>query len=309
MNELTGYLHPRYAYSFQEYGRPRSLPHCGGWVLERSIPGTPYNDAMGCYPLFTCIDWSQLHIDLGNLTDRGLVSLALVLDPFGNFNSHYLRRCFDSAIPYKKHFVLDLHNSISSIVSKHHRYYARKALHKIDVKVCLKPTEWLEEWVSLYRNLTEKYNIRGIRAFSRAAFAEQLAVPGIVLFRASAQGVTVGMELWYEHKETAYNHLVAANRLGYDLGASYALRWTAIDHFAQEQKVRWLNFGGGFNNDGTDGLSFFKKGWSTEYRYSYFCSRIMNREKYSEIVQEKGFAETNYFPAYRKGEFLVDRCQ
>lgn len=97
---------------------------------------------------------------------------------------------------------------------------------------------------------------------------------------------------------------MALTRLGYDLGSSYALRWIAIEHFAQEQKVRWLNFGGGVNNDGTDGLSFFKKGWSSETRNSYFCSRIMNHEKYSEIVLAKAVADTDYFPAYRIGEFF-----
>jgi hypothetical protein len=296
-------MHPLYVFSFQEFGLPWALPNCGGWVVERSIPGTPYNDIMGCYPLFTCQDWSQLHIDLDYLKEKGFVSIALVIDPFGSFDLHSLRRCFDDVIPYKKHFALDLHKSIPDIVTKHHRYYARKALRKINVEVCLKPVEWLDDWVNLYGNLIKKYHIKGIRAFSRAAFADQLGAPGIVLFRATVDEVTIGMEMWYVQNDVAYSHLMALSHPGYDMGSAYALRWASINHFAQVKNVRWLNYGGGFNEDGTDGLSFFKKGWSSDTRNSYFCSRILNHEKYSEIVRSKGIDDTNYFPAYRKGEF------
>jgi len=40
---------------------------------------------MGCYPIFACMDWSQLHIDLGHIGDD-LVSLALVTDPFVEYD-------------------------------------------------------------------------------------------------------------------------------------------------------------------------------------------------------------------------------
>jgi hypothetical protein len=60
----SGYMHPNYAHSLREFGEPRELPGSGGWILERIIPGTPYRDAMGCYPLFACNDWSKLANDL-----------------------------------------------------------------------------------------------------------------------------------------------------------------------------------------------------------------------------------------------------
>ena len=64
MPDLMGYAHPKYAFSLREFGEPRELPHCGGWILERKIPGTSYKDGMGCYPLFVCRDWTRLHEDL-----------------------------------------------------------------------------------------------------------------------------------------------------------------------------------------------------------------------------------------------------
>ena len=80
---VNGYLHPGYAESLAEFGTPRELLRCGGWVLERQIPDFSYSDGMGCYPLFCCSDWSQLHKDLQDIDD--LVALALVTDPFGSY--------------------------------------------------------------------------------------------------------------------------------------------------------------------------------------------------------------------------------
>ena len=61
---MSGYAHPAYAWSLQEFGCPRELPRCGGWVLERQVPGTSERDATGCYPLFACADWGRLREDL-----------------------------------------------------------------------------------------------------------------------------------------------------------------------------------------------------------------------------------------------------
>ena len=40
------------------------MPGCGGSILERPIGALPDRDAMGCYPLFACQDWSRLADDL-----------------------------------------------------------------------------------------------------------------------------------------------------------------------------------------------------------------------------------------------------
>lgn len=299
---VTGYLHPGYAESLREFGTPRELPRCGGWFLERQIPGFLYRDAMGCYPLFACQDWSKLASDLDNIGDD-LVSLALVTDPFGEYKEAYLHRCFDVVIPFKEHFIADLRLPMNDIVSRHHRYYARKALENVSVERCYDPTLFLDEWVDLYAALIERLNLKGIKAFSRIAFAKQLGIPGIVMFRVISQGSTVGAHLWYAQGEVAYSHLAAFSPLGYDLMASYALYWSAIEYFADE--VRWLDLGAGagVESNGTDGLSQFKRGWSTGTRTVYFCGRIFDHQGYSKIVKAKGIAATTYFPAYRKGEF------
>ena len=302
--EATGYLHQSYAESLAEYGEPHKLPGSGGWVLRRRIPGSDYDDSMGCYPLFSCRDWSGLRDDIEDLAGE-LVSLALVTDPFGDYDVPYLRQCFeDVVIPFKEHFVADLNLPPDTFIHPHHRRYARKALGEVSVERCISPSSFLDDWIAMYGTLTERHAINGLVRFSRESFAKQLSVPGMVAFRVLYDEATVGMALWYRQGDVAYYHLGAYSTRGYELRASFALFSRAIEYFAQSG-LRWLNLGGGAGAGATatSGLSRFKQGWSNCTRTAYFCGRIFDRKKYAEIVEATGTPATNYFPAYRLGEF------
>jgi hypothetical protein len=257
---------------------------------------------MGCYPLFACQDWSQLFADLEDIGSE-LVSLALVADPFGDYDVASLRQCFGTVLPFKEHFTVDLDRPLNDFVSAHHRYYARKALRNVLVEHCREPARLIDEWVDLYTTLIKRHNITGIRAFSRESLAKQLSVPGIVVFRAVHQGMTIGAHLWYVQGQVGYSHLQAVSLTGYRLSAAYALYWYALRWFSRS--IRCLNLGAGadIDNKGADGLSQFKRGWSTDTRPAYFCARILHNERYREIVEAKRISVTDYFPAYRKGEF------
>jgi hypothetical protein len=296
---VLGYAHPGYARSLAEFGTPQELPRSGGWILERPVPGTPYRDAMGCYPLFFCRSWSKLDADLRDLEGR-VVCLSAVPDLFGEYDQDLLRECFgDVVMPFKEHFITDMHRPLADSVSRHHRKYARKALLTVETEVVQDPSAFLDEWIELHRSLVAKHDVKGIRAFSRHAFAMQLSLPGIVVVRAKHGGTTVGAQLWFQHEEVAYGHVLAFNQLGYDVGAPYALYWFALEHFLG--KVRWCSIGGVSGTDvaGSGGLSQFKRGWATTTRTAYFCGRIYDRAKYDELVQLKGSAPGGFFPAYR----------
>ena len=295
---MNGFAHPDYAASLAEFGDPRELPLSGGWVLERPIPGFPCRDAMGCYPLFACRDWSKLQADLLDLQDD-LVSLSLVTDPFGHYDLDLLDQCFDVVIHFKEHHVADLDRPMNKIVSSHHRYYARKALKSLSVDICEEPIRHLDEWISLYGSLAARFNVSGLRAFSVSAFEKQLSLPGAFLFRAIYEDTVVGAHLVYLNNGICYGHLAGINSIGQDLMASYALYQAEIDYFVD--KAQWFDWGGGIGSG--DGLAQFKRGWSTESRPAYLCGRIFDKKQYSEIVAAKGIASTDYFPAYRKGEF------
>jgi hypothetical protein len=300
---MTGYVHPAYARSLSEFGEPLLLPKSGGFLLKRTVTGTSV-DAMGPYPLFACSDWTKLKSDLENLGEP-LVSAVVVTDPFGNYTETLLKDCFnDRVIPFKSHFVTDLTCSLESSISEHHARNARAGAREVEIDRCEEPSSCLDDWSSLYSILIKRHQIRGIRAFSRQCFEQQLLIPGIVCFRASRGQRTVGMTLWYVQGEIAYYHLGAYSDDSYRLRASFAIFREALRYFASN-RLRYANLGAGAGVDGQgeDGLSRFKQGWSTLTRTAYLCGRICNRRAYDELVAAAGAATTGYFPAYRNGEF------
>ena len=300
---MTGYLHPKYAESLDSFGAPRELPGSRGTILQRSISGFDYLDAMGCYPIFVCQNWGLLESDLESI-EESLVALALVTDPFGEYDVNSLRRSFpDMMIPFKEHFVVDLSHPLDTFVHPHHRRNARQALKVVRVERGANPASFLDDWMDLYQALIEKHHITGIAAFSRESFAGQFRVPGMVAIRAVSNDATVGMLLWYEQGNKAYYHLGAYSTLGYQLGASFALFDYSIRYFAEHQ-FEWLNLGAGAGlGSAQSGLNRFKQGWSTGTRTAYFCGRVFDRKKYQELVIARNVPATDYFPAYRLGEF------
>ena len=302
---MNGYSHHGYAASLAEFGTPRYLPRSGGWLLERPINGTSYHDAIGCYPLFSCENWSELRADLDQLSNQ-LVSVAVVADPFGKHDLALLRKAFpDLVIPFKEHLVTDLSQAPDSFVDARHRRKALKAFERLTVSRCDDPVLFADEWNNLYANLVQRHGIRGLTAFSPTSFRLQLAVPGLDMFRATNDGETLGMTLWYEDRGVAYYHLGAYSEAGYESGASFALFRHVLEYF-RNHGLQWLNLGAGAgvaDKLQADGLSRFKRGWATGSRTAYFCGRILDQSKYSEATGASLVGDTDYFPAYRKGEF------
>ncbi len=298
-HQQTGYAHPSYAHSLREYGRPRQLRHCGGWVLERDIPGTRFRDAMGCYPLFACRDWARLHEDLEELAHE-LVSLTLVPDPLAGASPDSLRTQFGLVRPFKTHYVADLRQPLEQFVGRSHRKNSRKALERIAVEVCRQPARYDAEWTALYSGLISRHGISGISAFSERAFQAQLAMPGMLMFLARHEGAPVGASLVLLSGEHAYFHLTACTDEGYRLRAAYALHWKALE-FGQEQELRYFHLGGaaGLNEEPGDGLAEFKRGWSNEQRTAYLCGRIFDSETYESLSRDNGTRNAIFFPAYR----------
>jgi hypothetical protein len=295
----VGYRSSAYAQAFSEFGRLCPLPRSGGWMLERPIANSAKVDAMGLYPLLCCSDWSALRDDLDEY-GADWVSATAVTDPLGDYDEALLRSSFDRITPYKDHFVAEMTGPPETFVTKSHRQNARRALRNIEVEVCVDPMEYIDDWIALFAVLTKRHGIAGLQAFSRESFAHQLSAPGMVVFRASMDGETVGLDLWYEDGDVAQGHLVAFNDNGYANRASYATKWTLLHYFAD--RVRWVNFGGvaGVDAAASSGLEHFKRGWSNTTRKSYLCGRIFDDASYQELTRD--LTDTTFFPAYRAGE-------
>ena len=206
-----------------------------------------------------------LRPDLGDLAGQ-LVSVSAITDPFGNYRPDDLAAAFPHLIaPFKEHFIVDLEHYPLDAASSHHRRYARRALRNLTVERSDWPDREAGSWQRLYASLVRRHGVTGIRAFSPAALEAQLEVPGAVLFKAQSDSHVVGMALWYVFGDVGYYHLGACSEAGYELRAFFGLFWRAIEYFAGAG-LRMLGLGGGVGlaQSSDDGLSRFKRGWSTE---------------------------------------------
>jgi len=294
----VGYQNPDYVESLAEFGHAIALPRSGGFVLERVIPGTAHRDAVGPYPLFCCTDWSGLAADLASLADR-VVSVALVTDPFGAYAPPALAGAFNHGfVRYKDHYVIDLQVPLEESACAHHRRNARKALSRLAVEEIADPNRHLDTWCGLYAELAARHRLTGMSRFSRRAFEVQLAVPGMVAFHAiDKEEGTVGMVLWYCQGDVGYYHLAAYSPRGYQEKASYALFWAAAERLRGQLRWLCLGAGAGVSCDGADGLTRFKRGWSSLVRPTYLGRHVAQPERYAEL--SRGCERSDFFPAYR----------
>jgi hypothetical protein len=294
----AGYSSQQYAQSLEEFGTVRQLPVCGGWLLESQIPGSESFDGMGCYPLFCCEDWSALRNNLESLADD-LVSVRIVTDPFADVGVSQLKVAFpDVCHEFKQHFVTDLTQPLESVVASHHRRNVRKALGALTVRQSGGTEDSLSTWLGLYDNLVRRQEIRGIARFSPLSFERQMNAPGFTAFSAFDGDETCGMTLWYVSGDVVYYHLAAYSDHGYELGASFALFWSALSHF-REIGIHWAALGAGAGLQSAEsGLTRFKSGWSTHTRPVYFCGRILQPATYAKLAT-RAATPANFFPAYR----------
>jgi Acetyltransferase (GNAT) domain len=297
-SERSGYASPAYAQSLAEFGEVRELPRSGGSLLVRAIEGGgDWLDGMGCYPLFSCARWSELGDDLAEMRDE-LVSVSLVTDPLADVTPAELTDAFpDVCYEYKQHYVVDLTQPLETVIGSHHRRNVRKAGRVVEVRHETASPALLATWQNLYGNLIARHGITGIARFSAESFARQMNVPGFAAFSAIADGETCGVTLWYVDRGVAYYHLAAYNERGYDAGASFALFWEALAHFAKAG-VRWAALGAGAGTNASDsGLTRFKQGWATGTRPVYFCGRVLQPEAYRQFSANR--VSSAFFPAYR----------
>lgn len=296
-----GYQSRAYAESLVEFGELLELSRSGGHLLVRPIAGTGQCDAMGCYPLFLCEDWAALAADMEDLPED-ILSVSLVADPFGRYTREVLDECFDVVNPFKQHYIIDLEDPIEKVGSRSQRRHARRALREVRVEACADPSEFVGEWDGLYRQLMEKYNVQGIRAFSKKAFEVQLSMPDVTVLQAFIEGEVIGAQIYFQQDDVVHCHLGAVSEKGYEVNAFYALDFFSVEYFSDRAKKIDLGGGAGLAG-GTDGLSRYKESWSSYTVPVYFCGRIMDPKRYAEITTQFGCEGTEYFPAYRSGEF------
>ncbi|HPF34312.1 MAG TPA: GNAT family N-acetyltransferase [Candidatus Krumholzibacteria bacterium] len=296
---VLAYGHADYAASLQDIGTPLRLEAGQGWVLRRDVPAGGW-DAVGCYPLTRCARWSGLPDDAAALRAAGAVSLTLVADPLAPDAPAAVRAaCPDVARPFKDHFVTDL-NGVAPFGDAHHRRHVRRFARAGEVETVADPSAHLDAWCRLYDGLIVRHRILGAARFSRAAFARQLALPGVRLLRAVMGGITVGYQLWFLDHDRQDYHLAAYAEAGYRAGASHALMARALElGRAEGRAVALLGSGAGLRHDARDGLTRWKAGWATGTRQAWLGGAVLDRAAYAVAVARTGTEASGYFPAYR----------
>jgi len=294
--EPGGYAHPSYVQTLAEFGAPIHLPSADAWLLRRPIPGCADVDAIGAYPFFACADYARLREDLSGSTD--LVSVGVVPDPFSFGDVALLRAAFHHVVPFKTQYLADLETGFDRYLSRHHRRDARRGLANFAIECASEPAVHAGEWADLYQDLVVRRALSGLRAFSRASLAGQLAVPGCRYFRALRDGTVHGVAVCYIDRGVAYLHLTSSTVLGRKLSAQYALIWSAIEHC--RSVARWFVLGSvpGLSEEENTGLSFFKAGWATATCQGYFCGHVTNAHRYEALCARRG-GTGPAFPAYR----------
>ena len=303
--DISGYKSLKYAKSIIESADHVHLPRSRGYLLRRSVTNGPdFSDAMGCYPFFCCCRWSGLGDDLESL-DKEILCVSLITDPFGDFQANNLRDIFtDRFFLFKNHYVVNFSKNWKASIKKHHLRNIKKAAAAVETKRCPDTSALLADWCRLYRYLACRHNITGLTSFSEHLFKKLFLVPGIEAFSAKLNGETIGMLLCMVQDDIAYYHLGAYSRSGYEQRASYALFDHVMNHYA-EKGFRYLGLGAGagITDTRSDGLSWFKAGWANEQRPVYFCGKIFNKKLYFRLATLSGTFQSEYFPAYRTGEF------
>ena len=299
-----GYRDGHYAKSLAFYGKPLYLENSNGWCLERlaSPSNSLLKDIMGVYPYFSCSDWYALPRDVEWLKNEGYVSLVMVTDPMQSVKAQTQQDLFELSRLFKMNFVMELITPFEKNISRHHRYYARKAAKKLNVKVLTTPLDGLEEWYSLYLNLIHRHSITGVRKFSKDSFALLFQTPGVSLFKAYLSDTLVGAQIMILQDDVAHAHLSAFTAEGYIEGASYLLDWSALEFM--QGKVGAINWGSGLEgHDGTSGgLAEYKRGWSSTLKPSYLYGSILNPDLYTKLMNKSNTVDSAYFPSYRQNE-------
>jgi hypothetical protein len=297
-----GYASREYAQSFGEWGEVLPLAGSGGHLLMRPVAGSAQRDAGGCYPIFSCVRWSELASDLKHLP-ADLVSLTLVTDPFCPLAEGELRQMFRIVRLLGEHYLVDLTNPAARSPSRHHRRKLRDTAPEIEIAIVEHPPALLDDWIGLYETLSQKRGIRGLRRFSRAIFAAQLAAPGTVVFTARLDGRLLGADWYFQDEDRVFAHLSAYAEEGYERSVSYPMMAAAIEHFSTGASV--LNLGGApsVSASNRDGVAAFKAGWSTRTLPSYLCGIDLVPDEYRRLGDGQPPSEIEFFPHYRRGEY------
>lgn len=294
--EVGGYASREYLECASPAAATYWLPRSEGGLVLEGIPGTPYTDTRGAYPLFAVANWDALDRDLSEVADW--VSLRGVPDPLTAPSPERLRSTFpDLCRAYKTHHIVNLGGGYEGPYAAGHRRNLRKAKRQNTVVRLVDPASAHGDWVSLYSGLIQTRAIAGPARLCPMELAAHLRLSCVTAYRAESEGIAVAMSLWIRDEDRLYYHLGAASEAGYASGAMFAMFDQALAEAGESGVKRvLLGAGAGMEGDPSDGLNRFKAGWANASATAFLCGRIFDSDAYARLSAGR---QGNYFPAYR----------
>ena len=291
-----------YARTQLHIGDPLWLERSAGVVLKRRIGDGAHHDLVGPYPWAGFDDWSTLGADLDAFVDAGLASATFVIAPTSNYSTGDLETSFpDYLVDFKPHHLVDLTTDFSAAYSRSHRRKIRGIGSDVECAHLSDPVAEADAWVGLYRQLVERHRIVGPANFPESALRRHLESDGMETFIARVGGRPVGMVLFIRSGATAAYHLGAYGPAGYRHNVAWGLFPLAFEYL-RNAGIDLVNLGGaaGVTTDGMDGLSQFKRGWSSRSKMARIGGRILDRALFDELTGE--LSPGGFWPPYRSAE-------
>lgn len=271
------------------------LPEWQTALLKRSIPGTEWFDALGCYPVTVFGTEPDLQAGRERLRAAGLVSMALVPDPITSPSPQVFSAVFEICRPFKTHYLIDREAGPVHF-AKNHRWSVRQARKHCGFEA-IALRENLEIWLALYRHTVARHQATGIHDFAPAYFRALAEMPAVTALAARHEGEIVAIILWVRNGDIVYAHLEGGSPAAYRTYATYGLIAAANEHFAD---CRIIHLGGaaGLEPEERDGLAHFKRGFANREVTAYFCGSCLDVPRYATLIRDQ--PHTTFFPAYRK---------
>ncbi len=156
--------------------------------------------------------------------------------------------------------------------------------------------EMIDEFLRLYENTIEKYDLPDYYKFDRAFIEKSFSVlKGNVFFAYATQsGCCVSICMVLKDRENLHYHLAANDPEMLHLNGSSLLIYE-LACYAKQLGLKRLVLGGA-----DDKMWEFKKTFTREGFYEYYVGKcIRDSEAYTYLVEKNGVKDTVFFPAYR----------
>lgn len=178
------------------------------------------------------------------------------------------------------------------------RNEVRKAIkNNITVKFS-KESSSIENFLNLYEFTQNKYNVSEYYLLDKefiTSYIEKLN-QDVIFVEAQYEDKVISSSMLLFGKDIAHYHFSASNPEYLKLNANGLLLYESAI-FAQKQGKKYFDLGGAKYGSN---LAKFKARISKPYQ-SFKGTTIRNKNIYNMLIEKRGSAKENYFPAYRKG--------